>query len=81
LAEAQRASGLACDDPEANFVLARFRDRGEAEACDRALRDRGIIVRKVAGYKLPDCLRITVGDAAACRQVAEAIKDFMKVRA
>jgi histidinol-phosphate aminotransferase len=81
LAEALRASGVACDDPEANFVLARFRDRGEAEACDRALRDRGIIVRKVAGYKLPDCLRITVGDAAACRQVAEAIKDFMKVRA
>jgi histidinol-phosphate aminotransferase len=81
LAEALRAHGVACDDPEANFVLARFRDRSEAEACDRALRDRGIIVRKVAGYKLPDCLRITVGDAEACAQVADVIGEFTRVRA
>ena len=47
-------------------MLARFRDRAEAEACDRALREAGIIVRKVAGYKLPAALRITVGDEEAC---------------
>jgi histidinol-phosphate aminotransferase len=81
LAAALRAHGVDCDDPEANFVLARFRDRAEAEAADRALRDRGIIVRKVAGYNLPQALRITVGDAAACARVAEAIGAFLKVRA
>ena len=59
-------AGVPSDPSEANFLLARFRDRAEAEACDRALRDRGIIVRKVAGYKLPAALRITVGDAEAC---------------
>ena len=69
------------DPSEANFVLARFRDRAEAEACDRALRDAGIIVRKVAGYKLPQALRITVGDAEACARVAEAVGAFMRVRA
>ena len=76
-----RDLGVPSDPSEANFVLARFRDQAEAEACDRALRARGIIVRKVAGYKLPQCLRITVGDADACAQVAEAIGDFVKVRA
>ncbi len=81
LAAALAAAGVPSDPSEANFVLARFRDRPEAEACDRALRERGIIVRKVAGYKLPHCLRITVGDAAGCARVAEAVADFMKVRA
>ena len=69
------------DPSEANFLLARFRDQTEAEACDRVLRDRGIIVRKVAGYKLPAALRITVGDEKACARVAEAVADFMRVRA
>jgi histidinol-phosphate aminotransferase len=81
LAAALAAVGVPSDPSEANFLLARFRDRAEAEACDRALRARGIIVRKVAGYKLPDCLRITIGDADACARVAEAIADFVKVRA
>ena len=30
----------------------------------------------VAGYKLPHCLRITVGDEASCRRVAHAIGQF-----
>ena len=75
------AVGVPSDASTANFVLARFRDRAEAEACDRALREAGIIVRKVAGYKLPAALRITVGDAEACGRVAEAVGRFMRVRA
>lgn len=81
LADALQAVGIASDPSEANFILARFEDREDAEAADRALRANGIIVRKVAGYKLPQALRITVGDAFACRQVAEAIEEFVKVRA
>jgi histidinol-phosphate aminotransferase len=73
--------GVPSDPSEANFVLARFRDCAEAEACDRALRDEGIIVRRVAGYKLPSALRITVGDAEACARVAATVGQFMKVRA
>jgi histidinol-phosphate aminotransferase len=75
------AVGVPCDESHANFLLARFRDRDEAGACDRALREAGIIVRRVAGYKLPDALRITVGDAEACVRVAEAVGRFMRVRA
>jgi len=81
LTAALREAGVACDDSEANFVLARFADRAAAEACDRALRDAGIIVRRVAGYGFPEALRITVGDPAACERVAATVADFMRVKA
>ncbi len=81
LAAALAAVGVPSDPSEANFLLARFADAAEAEAADRALRDRGIIVRRVAGYNLPAALRITIGDAEGCAAVAEAVGAFMKVRA
>lgn len=68
--------GVPSDVATANFVLARFADAAEALACDEHLRTEGIIVRRVAGYKLPHCLRITVGDEASCRRVAHAIAQF-----
>ena len=81
LAAAIERAGVPSDRSEANFILARFRDAEEAIAADAALRDRGILVRRVAGYNLPAALRITIGDAEACAAVAEAIGAFMKVRA
>jgi histidinol-phosphate aminotransferase len=81
LADALAGLGVPSDPSEANFILARFHDEAEAVAADAALRDRGIIVRRVAGYNLPAALRITVGDAEACAAVAEAIGAFLKVRA
>ena len=68
--------GVPSDVSTANFVLARFADAQEANACDEHLRGEGIIVRRVAGYKLPHCLRITVGDEASCRRVAHGIAQF-----
>ncbi|SEN35454.1 histidinol phosphate aminotransferase apoenzyme [Pseudorhodobacter antarcticus] len=76
LAEALAELGVPSDTSLANFVLARFADAAEAEACDLFLRDQGLIVRRVAGYKLPHCLRITVGDESACRRVAHAVAQF-----
>jgi histidinol-phosphate aminotransferase len=72
--------GVPSDVASANFILARFADAAEAEACDAHLRSEGIIVRRVAGYKLPHCLRITVGDEASCRRVAHAIGQFKGLR-
>ena len=77
LAEALAGHGVPCDTSMANFVLARFATRAKAEACDDYLRAQGLIVRRVAGYKLPNCLRITVGDEPSCRRVAYAIGQFM----
>ncbi|MFN3822337.1 MAG: histidinol-phosphate transaminase [Pseudorhodobacter sp.] len=76
LAEALAEHGVSSDTSLANFVLARFHDPAEAEACDAWLRGQGLIVRRVAGYKLPQCLRITVGDESACRRVAHAVGQF-----
>jgi histidinol-phosphate aminotransferase len=60
---------------EGNFVLADFGEVAEADAADAFLRSRGIIVRTVAGYGLPHCLRITVGTAEEVGLVIDAFAD------
>ncbi len=72
--------GVECDESHANFVLARFASAEEAAAVDAALKADGIIVRRVAGYKLPTGLRITVGDEAACRRVIHVVATYKGVR-
>ncbi|MCP1169817.1 histidinol-phosphate transaminase [Limimaricola litoreus] len=70
------ALGIACDESHANYVLARFADEAEAAACDAALREEGILVRRVGGYGFPEGLRITVGDEPGCKRVIDAIARF-----
>lgn len=77
LADALADAGVPSDPSSANFILARFADSTTAQAADAALREDGIIVRRVAGYGLPHCLRITIGDEAACRRVAASVAGFM----
>ena len=76
LAEALAEAGVPSDTSCANFILARFADQAEAEACDSYLQSQGLIVRRVSGYKLPQALRITIGDEASCRRVATAVAAF-----
>lgn len=76
LSEALAELGVPSDTSYTNFILARFNSPEEADACDAHLKQSGLIVRRVAGYKLPDCLRITVGDEASCRRVVHAIRGF-----
>lgn len=80
LSEALAELGVPSDTSMANFVLARFASDEEAAACDSFLQSQGLIVRRVAGYKLPNCLRITVGDEASCRRVAHAVAQFKGVK-
>ena len=74
------ALGVATDLSHANFVLARFRDAAQAEACNAALLADGLIVRQVGSYGLPEALRITIGDESACRRVAHVIGAFMETQ-
>lgn len=76
LAEALAEVGVPSDTSMANFVLARFASVEEAEACDTHLQTQGLMVRRVAAYNLPHCLRITVGDESSCRRVAHAVAQF-----
>jgi histidinol-phosphate aminotransferase len=80
LAQALAELGVPSDTSMANFILARFASPDEAEACDLFLQGQGLIVRRVTSYKLPHCLRITVGDEASCRRIAHAIAQFKGVR-
>lgn len=62
----------------ANFVLVRFppaagRSAAEAEAF---LASRGLIVRGVGGYGLPDCVRVTVGLEQHNRALVDALRAF-----
>jgi histidinol-phosphate aminotransferase len=77
LAAALTASGIHIYPSEANFVLADFGTPAKAEAADAYLRSRGLIVRRVGGYGLPHCLRITVGRAEENELLAGALADFM----
>ncbi len=80
LAQALAELGVPSDTSSANFILARFASPEEAQACDDFLQGQGLLVRRVAGYALPHCLRITVGDEASCRRVAHAVAQFKGVR-
>lgn len=71
------AIGIQSDPAHANFILARFESADVADAADQALRAAGIIIRQVKGYGLPDCLRITVGDAESCTLVVKVLTKFM----
>jgi histidinol-phosphate aminotransferase len=75
--------GLKVTPSVANFILVHFaKDGGKTvDAADKFLKSRAIIVRKVAGYGLPDCLRVTIGTEADNRAVASAFSDFVQGRA
>lgn len=71
--------GLAVTPSVANFILIHFPKDGArgAAACDEFLKSRAIILRRVAGYELPDCLRLTVGSEADNRAVVAALAEFV----
>jgi histidinol-phosphate aminotransferase len=64
---------------EGNFVLVRFPDTPgrNAAAADAFLKRRGIIARRMAGYRLPDALRITIGREDEMRACVDALAAFM----
>jgi histidinol-phosphate aminotransferase len=67
----------------ANFVLIHFpQAQGKTAAdADEFLTRRGIILRRVAGYGLPNALRMTIGSEEANRLVVAGLKDFLERKA
>ena len=76
LTDGLTAVGIRVWPSEGNFVLADFETEERANAADAALRGRGIIVRKVGGYGLPHCLRITVGTGEEIGLVIDGLTAF-----
>lgn len=78
MADALTGMGLSVPPSIGNFVLVRFPGGADqAQAADAHLKGLGIIVRPVAAYGLPDCLRITIGTAEDNQAVIAAMKDFL----
>ncbi|WP_375455630.1 pyridoxal phosphate-dependent aminotransferase [uncultured Methylobacterium sp.] len=78
--EGVRALGLVVTPSVANFVLVHFPDapgRSAADA-DAFLAARGVIVRRVTAYGLPDALRVTIGGAEANAAFLDALAAFVR---
>ena len=73
------ALGLELTPSVGNFVLPRFPDdpRHNADAAFAFLQSRGILTRKMGGYGLPQCLRITIGTGEEMENVAATLAEFM----
>jgi len=77
LSAALTAAGITVHPSEGNFILADFATAERAKGADAALKARGLIVRAMGAYSLPQCLRITIGTAEECAMVADALTAFM----
>ena len=73
------ALGLEVTPSVGNFLLVHFpQDAGRsAKDADAFLTRRGLILRRVDAYGLPDALRLTVGEEEANRLVVAALRDFL----
>ncbi|WP_084421138.1 histidinol-phosphate transaminase [Henriciella litoralis] len=63
-----------------NFLLIQFEDRDgkRADDADAFLRQRGIVIRDMKAYGLPDCMRLSIGTKEANDDVLDAFDAFAK---
>ena len=73
LGSALRDRGHAVYPSQTNFLLVEFGP--QSIALESALVARGVVLRPMAGYGLPECLRITVGDAAENARLLQALDE------
>jgi histidinol-phosphate aminotransferase len=75
--------GLNVTPSVANFILIHFphTDGRTAAEADKLLTSRGLILRQVGAYGLPNALRMTVGTEEANRLTVATLAEFMGKRA
>ncbi len=72
------ATGIEVAPSAGNFLLLRFPAAPrDAAAADEFLRQRGLILRPMSAYGLPESLRLTVGVEDENRALVAALADFM----
>ncbi len=70
--------GLKVWPSAANFILVSFETPDKAETCRLFLKDRGILVRQMGAYQLPESLRISIGAGDEMTLACEAIEGYLK---
>ena len=82
-----RSAGLVVPNSYCNFALLRFPEKPnddtehphkDAKAANSFLKSRGIIVRGLSGYGLPDALRVSIGQEDEMRLVVSLLQEFME---
>lgn len=71
-----RKMGLEFVESHANFILVKV---GDGAAMFNALQKAGVIVRPMAGYKLPEWIRISIGTADENQRCLAALRDALAV--
>ncbi len=75
LTERIEALGLEVTPSFANFLLVHF-PKGDVPKAEAALAEQAVLVRAVAGYGLPDALRISVGTEEENRRVVAGLTAY-----
>lgn len=74
LATALRGRGWPVSPSQTNFLLVEFGEH--AARIERSLLDRGVVLRPMAGYGLPQCSRVSVGSAEDNRRLLAALDEL-----
>jgi histidinol-phosphate aminotransferase len=77
LIDAFRSLGLHAHDSQGNFTLVDFESREKAQHVVTALEAQNIFIRDVSAYKLPTCLRVSIGTEAHNAQLMEAVRAIL----
>ena len=65
-----------------NFLLVDFAGRGgaDAESARLFLKSRGVLVRQMGAYRLPTCLRVTIGTGEEMPVVVDTLAEYLAAR-
>lgn len=69
--------GLRYFESFANFIMIEFENEAKVTEVDQSLLQRGIIVRPLKFFGLPNCMRITVGQPWENVMCVKALKDIL----
>ena len=76
-----RSLGLRVTPSVGNFILIHFDPNSlkSATDADAFLTQRGYVLRRVAGYGLPNALRMSIRTEEACRGTVAALSEFLEI--
>ncbi len=60
-----------------NFLLVKFESADNAESCRQYLKSKGILVRQMGAYKLPESLRVSIGTGEEMTLAVTCIKEYL----
>ena len=61
----------------ANFLTLVFNNEEEADSFSGSMLHKGIILRHLAGWGLPDCVRITIGQESENEYLVSCLSEIL----